>query len=249
MKQSIDDYIAFEIKKELADRYFGFRKLIEDDIREYDNQVLASYLRLEQKIGYDLVRLYILLKEENLILEFLQLAGLHEKIFFDPYLTESPTLRKKVFVGQPISGLTRAGRFKYLVFNNYACLERHIEEYRTIFMKLSEERETISEEIKLFYQKNDLSYIMSFLRGINNGNSFKTGDLEGALIPQNGTTLESKMKVTPPPPAEQLLPNIEQIAPLDNIKKPLRKIVDKAYQLHGSLDWKKIIYSNFSSEP
>ncbi len=243
MRQNIDDYLAFEIKKELADRYFGFRKLIEDNISDYDKQIHASSQRLEQKTGYDLIRIYILLKDENLIHDFIQLSGLQEKFFFDPYITESPTLRKKVFSRQHVSGLTRAGRFKNLVFYNYDCLERHILDYRTSFMKIDEEREIISEEINLFYQKNDLSSIMGFLRGLDGTNSFKSGDVEGAFIPQNGNSLEKKLKVTPPPPTNELLPDIQPIVSLDQVKKPLKKLINSAYKLHGKLDWKEIINS------
>ncbi|MDH3329207.1 MAG: hypothetical protein OEM01_08245, partial [Desulfobulbaceae bacterium] len=100
MQDDINKVLTLEVKKEMADRYFGFRKLIEEDIQDYDDQVLASHVRLEQKIGFDLVRLYILLKDETLIHEFFQLAGLDQLIFYDLYMTESPTIRKRVFAEQ-----------------------------------------------------------------------------------------------------------------------------------------------------
>ena len=59
--------LAFEVKKEIADRYFGFRKIIEEDTNEYQKKVIASALELEDKIGFDLVRLYVLLKDTSLI--------------------------------------------------------------------------------------------------------------------------------------------------------------------------------------
>jgi len=49
MTHDIDQMLSFEVKKEIADRYFGFRKLIEEDIQDYDDQVLLSFRRLEQK--------------------------------------------------------------------------------------------------------------------------------------------------------------------------------------------------------
>jgi hypothetical protein len=97
MAHDIDQMLSFEVKKEIADRYFGFRKLIEEDIQDYDNQVLLSFRRLEQKIGFDLVRLYILLKDRELIHEFFQVSNLDERLFFDPYLTESETIKQRVF--------------------------------------------------------------------------------------------------------------------------------------------------------
>ncbi|MCL7486752.1 MAG: hypothetical protein M8357_01075 [Desulfobulbaceae bacterium] len=243
MQDDINKQLTFEIKKEMADRYFGFRKLIEEDIQEYGNQVFTSFRRLEQKIGFDLVRLYILLKDEDLIHEFFQLAGLEERIFYDPYLTESQTLRKKVFAGQKIRGLTRAGRFKNMIFDTYDALVADVDEYRRNLMKLADERETIAEEINQFYHKHDLGTMMDFLRGLDGSEQYKSGSMEGGIIQQSGQQLDEKMKVKPPPPVEELLPAIPPIAPLAQIKGRLKKIIERAYKLHNHLDLKEIAQS------
>ena len=239
--QDIDQMLSFEVKKEIADRYFGFRKLIEDDIHNYDDQLIASFRGLEQKIGFDLVRLYILLKDRSLIHDFFQAADLDEQLFFDPYLTESPTIRKRVFAGQEVHGLTRNSRFRNMVFDTYKKLFRHIGEYRENLEDLRQERETISEEIKLFYEKNDLGTIMGFLRGLG-GSSGKSGPMEGGLTPQTGKNLEKKMKVQPPPPVEETLPDIHQIPPLSEIKARLKPIVDKAYQRQGEPEMRELVH-------
>ena len=49
-----------------------------------------------------------------------------------------------------------------MVFDTYEKLFRHINEYRETLENLRRERETISEEIKLFYEKNDLGTIWVF---------------------------------------------------------------------------------------
>ena len=241
MQNDITGHLAFEIKKEMADRYFGFRKLIEEDIQDYDDQVLSSLRRLEQKIGSDLVRLYILLKDENLIHEFFQLAGLDQMIFYDPYLAESLTLKKKVFAGHKTRGMTRAGRFKNMVFDTYEALSVDIDKYRRNLMELTKERENIVEEINLFYRKHDLGTMMDFLRGFGGEGQYKSGSMEGGIVQQSGQKLEEKMKVKPPPPVDKLLPNIPQIAPLGQIKRPLKKIINQAYSLQHQLDLKEIV--------
>lgn len=80
----LDQILSLEFKKEVADRYFGFRKLIEDDIKAYNEQLLVSFRHLEQTIGLDLIRLYILLKHPNLIEKFFKLTGLEDNIFLIP---------------------------------------------------------------------------------------------------------------------------------------------------------------------
>lgn len=240
MIQDIDKMLSYEIKKEIADRYFGFRKLIEEDIEDYDNQISTTFKRLEQKIGFDFVRLYILLKDEQVIHDFFRLTGLGEKLFFDPYLTESPTIRKRVFTGIQPHGLTKKNRFRNMVIDTYQSLTLHVEDYRANLKQLSEEQKTITEEINLFYLKNDLSTIMGFLRGLEGADHYKAGAMEGGLVPQSGESLDQKMRVTPPPPVEELLPIFPKIKPYKAIKNELLAIIDKAYHHQGEPEMRGI---------
>lgn len=242
MAQDIDKMLSYEIKKEIADRYFGFRKLIEEDIEDYDNQVVATFRRLERKIGFDLVKLYILLKDEHVIHDFFQITGLGKKLFFDPYLTESPTIKKRVFADIQVHGLTRRGRFKNMITETYQSLVDHITEYANNVKLLSEEQQTIAEEINLFYRKNDLSTIMGFLRGLGGSGSYKAGGMEGGLTPQTGENLDKKMLVTAPPPIEQLLPVLPAVYPLKEIKTELKKVIDMAYELQGGPEMRDFIH-------
>ncbi len=241
MRDDITDILSLEIKKEMADRYFGFRKLIEEDIRGFDDQVLTSLHRLEQQIGFDLVRLYILLKEEELIHRFFSLAGLEQLIFYDPYLTESETIRKKVFSGQPVRGLTRAGRFKNMIFDTYDQLTAHVDRYRGEVMQLARERDNIAAEIKHFYHKHDLGTMMDFLRQLDGPNQYTSGSMEGDIVPQTGAGLDRKMKIEPPPPVDQILPTLPPLVPLSKIKSSLKKIVDQAYAGQKGLDLRDIV--------
>ena len=241
MTHDIDQMLSIEVKKEIADRYFGFRKLIEEDIQEYDDQVLLSFRRLEQKIGFDLVRLYILLKDKELIHEFFQATKLDERLFFDPYLTESKTIKQRVFAGRSVHGLTKNSRFRNMVLDTYEDLARHIDEYRKNLQQLRQEQETISEEIKLFYQKNDLGTIMGFLRSLNGTGGHKAGAMEGGLTPHTGESLDKKMKVSPPPPVEDLLPDIPEIPEIAKVKSILKGIIDKAYTRQGEPELRELV--------
>lgn len=241
MHEDITDILALEVKKEMADRYFGFRKLIEEDIKEYDNKVLTSFLRLEQQIGFDLVRLYILLKDENLIHEFFQLAGLDQLIFYDPYLAESPTLRQRVFAGQKIRGLTRAGRFRNMIFDTYEALRNDINQYRQNLTKLASERDSIADEIQHFYHKHDLSVMMDFLRGLDGSAGYQAGDMAGGLVQQTGDALDQKLKVQPPPPVDELLPVLPPVIPLSRLKESFKRIVNLSYNAQGRPDLREIV--------
>jgi len=232
-KPDIEDVLALEIKRDLAERYFGFRRLIEKDKQELDRKVRHQTISLEQQICFDLARLYILLGDEMLIDDFLALAGLQEKLFFDPYLAESPTIRRRLFQGVKRRGLTKAGRFRNLALDCYESLTDHVNQYRAKLGELVEAREVINEEIKLFRRKNDIGLIMGFLRGLNGASPTHHGPMGGGLEVGLGASVDRNLQVEPPPPIETLLPIIPPLVPAPEIRDELKKLTDLAYKLHG----------------
>jgi len=229
---NIHDVLAYEIKKEIADRYFGFRKLIEDDKLDFVEKTRQYSFILEKRISFDLIRIYIILKDEELIQRFLTLTGLPTDFFYDPYLTESDTIRKRVFSGVHIHGLTHAGRFKNMVFECYERLEVHIAEYRAKFTELKEYREEINEEIEAFYRKNDLGSIIGFLKTLGDHN--KSGSMEGGMEIGMAKSMEDKMHIAPQQPPEHYLPIIPSLPPMSSIKNELKAIIRSAYDDHGT---------------
>jgi len=230
MKNNVEDILALELKRELAQRYFGFRKMIEEDTLDLTEKIKYQLSILEKRISYELIRIYILLNDEDLIQEFMKLTGWEEKLFYDPYITESPTIRKRVFKGIKIRGLTRAGRFKNLVFDAYERLTAHVEHYRENLEEIETSRETINAEIELFYRNNDIGNIMGFLRAMEGGGSEESMGIK----PDAGSidAFEHKMRIEKPPPIDPELIKIPPLVPLPNVSKELKKLVDKAYKRH-----------------
>lgn len=232
MSPNIHEVLAYEIKKEIADRYFGFRKLIEDDKLDFAEKTRQYSFILEKRISFDLIRIYIVLKEEELIQRFLALTGLPPDLFYDPYLTRSETIRQRVFSGVRIHGLTRGGRFKNLIFDCYERLEVHVVEYRSRFAELTKYRQEINEEIETFYRKNDLGSIMGFLKTL--GDPTKAGSMEGGMEMGMAQSMDAKMRIEPQLPPEHYLPVLQPLPPLAGIKSELKTIIRAAYENHGA---------------
>ena len=231
MKANIEDILAVELKREIAERYFGFRKMIEEDNLDLTEKIKQQLTILEKRVSYELIRIYILLKDENLIQQFMQLTGWEEKLFYDTYIIDSPTIRKRVFTGMKIRGLTKGGRFKNLVFDAYDRLVDHVEHYRNNLEDIERSRDTINAEIELFYRKNDIGNIMGFLRAMEGaGNEDSMG-----ITPDTGSveSFEHKMRIAKPPPIDPALITIPPLPSLPSISKELKKLVHKAYKLHG----------------
>lgn len=225
------DLLALELKKEIADRYFGFRKLIEEDKLEFSEKARQYSFILEKRIIFDLIRIYILLQTDPLVHRFLTLAGLPPDFFYDPYLTESPTIRARAFEGVRPHGLTRASRFRNLFFDCYQRLELHVGQYREKFAELQGYQKEINEEIDAFYRKNDLGSIMGFLKALGDKN--RAGDMEGGMETGMAQSLEVKMRIEPQLPVEHYLPIMPPLPVLSTIHEELKKLVQDAYLLHG----------------
>ncbi len=230
--------LAFEIKKDIAERYFGFRKIIEEDSDEYQQEIINSALTLETEIGFDLLRIYAILQKNHLIQRFYKLTNLGDVLFFDSYITSSPTIRKRLFKNQEVRGFFRKSRFNNMFFDVYRTLRAHVEDYRTRIAMLAEDRDVIEEEIKLFYQKNDISGIMLFLRGLD-GDSRTSGTMSGAIVGDGTINMEDKMRLRAPEAVEKFLPILESIPAASSIKAELKTLIKNAYENQPEFDFNK----------
>ena len=234
--EDISTILAFEVKKELADRYFGFRKIIEEDTAAYRQQVLASSLKLENEIGVDLVEIYTLLQRETLIEQFLDNCDFKDKLFFDNYVHIKPTKKQKLFSCRNIRGFTRKGRIRNTLLDSYQSLFQHVTDYNVSIKNLCSKHDTIKEQINIFYKKNDLSGIMQFLGSIDGGSSQARSTLAVHSQPMSYNSMEEKMRLTPPAYVNELLPELPTIPTCKQIKKKLIKLADLSYQQHPVLD-------------
>jgi hypothetical protein len=229
----MEDLLSLEIKKEIADRYFGFRKMIEEDNQQYNTHIREAYRQLENEVGFDLIRLYILLRQESLIHDFFRLTGLRDQIFFDPYLLQSHTIRRRLFQGQYIHGLTRRSRFHNLFLDIYNRLSVGVETYTSSLKRLVEEGKAITEEIDLFHRKNDLGSMMGFLRRLDGSSIQEEGVLAGGMVPLRDTYFEEKMRLTAPSDAEKLFPAFPTLPPVKSCKRALMELIDAAFETQG----------------
>ncbi len=226
--KTLDEVLSAEVKQDLANRYFGFRKLIEEDKLDLAQKIREYSFILQKRISFDLIRIYILLGSETLIGEFLQLAGISERLFYDPHLVESPTIQARVFECQRFRGFTKAGRFQNFILDCYEKLAFHIVRYREKVGELEVEQGAIAREIQLFYQQNDLNAILGFLKRL--GDEEATGAMQGGMETGLTEELNEKLKIEVPLPIEQVLPVIPSPTPLIVIRPALKRLAKAAYR-------------------
>jgi hypothetical protein len=224
-----DEVMSSEIKQDIAQRYFGFRKLIEEDKLDLDEKVRQYSFILEKRISFDLIRIYVLLREERLIKAFLDLIDLGEELFYDPYLTESENIARRVLSCQEFRGWSRAARFRNFICDCYEKLTFHAAAYRSKVEELEQKQGLIQEEIRQFYRKNDISTILHFVHSL--GDPQVAGDMQGGLEIGLAEELAGKMQIKPPLPIERLMLVLPPLKPLAAIKDKLKKLIVQAYKV------------------
>ena len=239
--EDISDILAFELKKEIADRYFGFRKQIETDTCNYKERIGLYAIEHENSIGYALLRTYVILQDARLISDFLRLAGLPADLYFDPYILSSPTIRLRIFSGVKIRGITRRGRFFNLFYDCYKELEAAIAKYNQAIEQLAEEQEVIRAEIDLFYRNNDIDSIMGFMRRMEAPAHHNSDMLQYGSAIEQQQKLSAKLKINPPLPPEQLLPPVSQPPPFIEIKLELKDLAARALSLNPEIEVRQML--------
>jgi len=231
MEDDVAKALAYQVKRDLAERYFGFRRLIEEDTANYFKLIEEVSRKHEDKVMREFLRLYILLRDKDLIEEFLRITGLPEPYYYDEYITRSKNIRRRLFKALRPKGWTSKGRFKRLFLDTYERLRKAIEEYREAFQELQVEAEVINEEIKRFKEKFDLSEIMQFLKSLE-GSSEELAILGHTSMEKSVSGLEKTLEFNRVPPPEKFLPNIPPLPPLKEVHSELVRLAKEAYRRH-----------------
>jgi hypothetical protein len=225
--------LAYEIKHEIADRYFGFRKCIEAGSSQYLVDLKRSSSEYIAEIQLDLQRIQYLLVKEEVFRSFVVYTRLPDSFTCNLGTPQpSPSLqRQTLFAGLKGEGFTRRRRHRSLVLKIYTSLAGHIDKYCENFTQLRENHENICQEIDLFYRKNDLSGILSLLRRIDNPNP---GQYETLQVPNStpiGSGLDQDLLIVPPPPVTSRMHSFHPMLPFKTARPELDKIIKQAFEL------------------
>jgi len=214
----------------MADRYFSFRTLIESDT-EALSQAVSGAVEIEQVVAIDLTRLYILFNDEDLIESFVQLSGLTERYYFDPYILTSATIKERMFQDLSVWGLTWRGRFSKIVLKCYSDLENHMNIFRANRADLLDEEKMIGDTIDLFYRQNDISSMLGFFRSLDTASQIGSS-MEGGLNAGFDESLEKNMRITPPHFVDRGLDPLPPLVSHEQIEGKLKELIHQAIQHH-----------------
>lgn len=225
--------IAYEVKQEIADRYFGFRTRIENQCKEYLENLHDAYREYGAAIQLDLCRVQFLLDEPCLFYSFLTLVGLPRDYALHVCNQQSLDKEQDLFSAIHGKGFTRWRRFRHLAIFIYQSLADNIAAYHSTYLQLQEEHAEICKEIDKFRRQNDLADILSFLRHLDLKDSERRKFLHSSTVFESENTLDEDLQLNPPPSVAETMIMLAPLPPLKEIKGQFTKILQQAFCRHA----------------
>ncbi len=223
----ISKALAYQVKREMAEQYFGARRVIEEDIEALKPEYRALNDFYELKIGVDLLRIYSILKDKGLAEDFMSVIHWQGLPFYDDYMVESRNIARRL--QEPVTswGITAFYRFFNELCNAYELLERDAREYNERLEGLADEVATINEEIALFEKRFSLDEMMSFLRTMD-----RDPALEGVLgqnLIANPNVREEGLRLERLSHPRDQLPFVPALPVLSDVRHILKELAKQAF--------------------
>ncbi len=229
MSEDIASALAYQIKREIAERYFGARKSIEDRTEEVNRNVDYLLSFYERRLVPDLVRIYSILIKKAAIDSFLEIIGWEgDPPYYDEYVVESKTIRARLIKDMEERGWTAFRRYYYRLLDSYDQLFYDLKHYHAKRDELMDEAAELEEEITAFCREFDISEIMSFL------NSLDSPDISAGIptdiINRQEMNLEACLAVKKQPDLSAILPYVPDIPDADAVMSRLKEIAESAFE-------------------
>lgn len=219
--------LSFELRHEVATRYFGFRTQIERETNSYLSQLNSFDHTFQQPLlnALDLVNRALISPEfYKSFCTVLDLEFLYEN-------ANEPTPQSLPFPAEVRGvGLTRRGRYRDLCRRLTESVLTCLLMYQKEQTSLEEEYRHICHQMRTFERQNDLSLILSFFRQLDGRveEQFPGLSISSDVSP---ATLNQELQFHPPKqPACTVSASPAQ--QFKDLKSQLNTIFDRAYHQH-----------------
>ncbi len=228
--EDLAESLSVEIKREIAESYFNEKNYLEEEWKNYKDNLLKSLQKKEERVILNICRIIVLLGSEEFWEEFEKLTGLSLRPFYDSQILNSTEIKKRLFkkLKAPF-GFTSKTRFVKLFINIYQNLEIAIKEFLKELTEVKNYYLQLKKETQNFYHRFNLPAILNFFRKLE-GISSDIGPIEP--VEQTYQALAEILKIDIPPSPENKVEKIVPIPKFSEISSEIIKLAKKAYEKH-----------------
>jgi hypothetical protein len=233
--------LAYQIKKEIAENYFGTRKILEEErdvlIRQGE-QLKKTWDREVLPILTNIFQLFVREEEGRTFLNLIKRGDLLQSI--------RQSLRGEGINPSLLScslsfAVTIKGRYKKLIFTLYQKAKAKEDELWQEFIVMQKKVILFNEDVEKFNSSYNLSDILSLVNSFENKSDLK-GVLGENTDPRAVPMLEEKLILKPLDLSGGGAAVIQTLPPLKDILGPLKQLILQTFNCHFS-EIKKTIRS------
>lgn len=225
--------LAYQIKKEIAENYFGVRKTLEEEREDLITQMDQLLKAWEQDVLPYLARIsYYLVNRES---EEQFLILIHQEEWSDSLkaIQENRESREITAACSPGFALTVSGKYQQLVLALYREAGQKAGPLIETLNSLQKKAGLFNEELAEFQDRFNLLDILAFVKSIESKD-----DLKGVLGENTDLraipALERAMVIHPIDFTGEIHPRIRPLPPLADIKKSFEHLLTQTFHNHCS---------------
>jgi len=187
--------------------------------------------KLEERLVKNVCRLVMMLRDDDLIEEFKNIAGFDLKGCYFQQVLESENIKKILFkkLRAPLAFTTK-NRFVKLFLEIYKDLQESAKAYNEKLKAFQKYYEQLVKDTDVFYKRFDISAILSFFSKLSRGEQPEIGETEdkGQIYEE----LSSKLKIKKAPPPKAIYTEYGEPRPLRDISGELIRLAKTAFDRH-----------------
>jgi hypothetical protein len=223
--------LAYQVKKEIAENYFGTRRELEEEREDLISQAKRLQKAWVQEVQAPLTLLGELLLDPDTVKSFLALLG-QEHLRLAAQDSPDRTFAEAVEACSLPFAWTSQAKYQALIAQLYGLAWGRSQPLLEKVRALEKKVRLYNEDLVKFSAAYSLQEILAFIKAIE-GSSELNGVLGENTDPRAVPELEKKMMLKSLDPSGLGLSEVKPLPKLSQIREPLRALVKQAFGRNG----------------
>jgi len=223
--------LAYQVKKEIAENYFGTRRELEEEREDLVRQANKIQKAWAQEVQAPLALMGELLLDPETVNSFFALLG-RERLPLGAPDPPDRTFSEALEACPPPFALTSQSKYQALIAQLYGLAWGRSQPLLEKVRALEKKVRLYNEDLAKFSLSYSLQEILAFIKAIE-GTSELKGVLGENTDPRAVPELEKKLMLKSLDPSVLGLSEVKPLPKLSQIREPLRALVKQAFRRNG----------------